>query len=303
MGTPDFAAESLKAIIEAGHEVCLVMSQPDAARDRGKKVKATPVKEVALAHDIPVFQPASLKEEGVMERLRECDPHIIVVAAYGKILPKAILELPKYGCINVHASLLPKYRGSAPIQHAILNGDEVTGVTIMQMAEGMDTGDMLSKVEIPVDGANCEELHDRLAKAGAELLVETMKGIEAGTVRAEKQNDEESCLAPMISKKDGLIDFSMDAESIERKIRAFYPWPGAFTEYRGGLLKVWEAEVDPSENKETPGKILAADDEGIKVGTGKGILILKIIQMPGKKRMAVKDYLKGNSIEIYSVLG
>lgn len=303
MGTPDFAAESLKAIIQAGHEVCLVMSQPDAARDRGKKIKATPVKEVALSHDLPVFQPASLKEEGVMEKLSESGPDIIVVAAYGKILPKAILELPKYGCINVHASLLPKYRGSAPIQHAILNGDEVTGVTIMQMAEGMDTGDMLSKVEIPVDGANCEELHDTLAKAGAELLIKTMKEIEAGTARAEKQNDEESCLAPMISKKDGLIDFSMDAESIERKIRAFYPWPGAFTEYEGGLLKVWEATVDTSEIMETPGKILAADDDGIKVGTGKGILILKVIQMPGKKRMAVKDYLKGNSIEINSVLG
>ena len=303
MGTPDFAAESLKAIIDAGHHVCLVMSQPDAARDRGKKFKPTPVKMVAMENDIPVYQPESIKDEECINRLAELNPDIIVVAAYGKILPKEILTLPKYGCINVHASLLPKYRGSAPIQYAILNGEEETGVTIMQMAEGMDTGDMLSKATVTVGRANCEELHDKLASCGGQLLVETMKAIEDGTVCPEKQDDSKATMAPMISKKDGLVDFSMDAESIERKVRAFYPWPGAYTNYKDQLLKIWEADAISWNGEEKPGSILAADAEGIKVGCGKGALLLKTIQVPGKKRMSVSDYLKGNTIEIGTILG
>lgn len=303
MGTPDFAAVSLAALAEAGHEVCYAVSQPDKARDRGKKVQFPPVKEEALKHDIPVLQPEKIRDEDFMDKLRECAPDIIVVAAYGKILPKEILDLPKYGCVNVHASLLPRYRGSAPIQHAILNGEEETGVTIMQMAEGMDTGDMLAKARTYVDNKNCEELHDELARMGASLLIETMKDIEMGNAHPEKQDDRLATMAPMISKKDGLIDFSASADSIERKARAFYPWPGSYTLLDGNIFKIWKAQVVEDKWGLPAGTVADVCASGISVCTGDGALLITEVQSPGKRRMKCEDWLKGNSIEIHTVLG
>ena len=245
-------------------------------------------------------------KEAVLKAIKEMDPDIIVVAAYGKILPKEILQIPKFGCINVHASLLPRYRGSAPIQHAILEGEEVTGVTIMQMAEGMDTGDMISKVTVPVGSKNCEQLHDELAEAGAGLLIRTMNDIENGSAVHEKQDDSLATYAPMIRKKDGLINFSASAVSIERKIRAFYPWPGSFTQLNGQMFKIWKASVETDKTNSgghVPGTVISADNEGIRVSTGEGILRLIEVQTPGKRRMTAEDWLKGNSIEINTVLG
>lgn len=306
MGTPDFAAVSLKALKEAGHDVMCAVCQPDAAKDRGKKIKYPPVKETAIACDIKVLQPDKVRNEDFIKAIKEMDPDIIVVAAYGKILPKEILQIPKFGCINVHASLLPRYRGSAPIQHAILEGEEVTGVTIMQMAEGMDTGDMISKVTVPVGSKNCEQLHDELAEAGAGLLIRTMNDIENGNAVHEKQDDSLATYAPMIRKKDGLINFSASAVSIERKIRAFYPWPGSFTQLNGQMFKIWKASVETDKTNSgghVPGTVISTDNEGIRVSTGEGILRLIEVQTPGKRRMTAEDWLKGNSIEINTVLG
>ena len=303
MGTPDFAAVQLAALINAGHDVCYAVCQPDKAKGRGKKVTYPPVKEMALEKGIKVLQPEKVREEEFMDKLREADPDIIVVAAYGKLLPKEILDMPKYGCINVHASLLPKFRGSAPIQHAIMEGEEETGVTIMQMAEGMDTGDMLSKVSTPVDHKNCEQLHDELARLGADLLTETIEKIENGSIVPEKQDDSKATFAPMISKKDGLIDFSATADSIERKIRAFYPWPGTYTYLDEKMFKIWQAESLEESSAQEPGTVISADRDGIRVSTGSGQLLLKEVQSPGKKRMKCEDWLIGNSIEIHTVLG
>ena len=303
MGTPDFASKSLEALVESEHEIALAVTQPDAKKDRGKKVKFPPVKETAIAAGIDVMQPEKVRDEEFMASMKEINPDLIVVAAYGQILPKELLELPKFGCINVHASLLPKFRGSAPIQHAILSGEEETGITIMQMAEGLDTGDMLSKTRVEVDRKNCEELHDELAVAGAKLLVDTIPLIKQGKIKPEKQDDSKASLAPMISKRDGLVDFACSAEEIERKVRAFYPWPGTFTYLNGDTFKIWEADISDEEAEGEPGSVLKADKEGIKVCCGKGVLLLKNVQAPGKRRMSAEDYLKGNKIEISTVLG
>lgn len=309
MGTPDFAAESLRALAGSENEVVLAVSQPDAAKDRGKKVKPTPVKEAAEELGIPVFQPAKIDEEAIAH-IAAYSPDVIVVTAYGRILPKALLDLPEYGCINAHASLLPRHRGSAPMQHAILKGDEVTGVTIMQMDEGMDTGDMLMKGETPVGSKDLEQIHDELAVMGGRLLVETLAKMESGGLEPEKQNDEEATYAPMISKKDGLIDFTRSAKEIERKVRAYRPWPGAFTYLDGETLKVWRTEVVPSEDEqaysfgdERPGGVTALTDEGIAVRTGNGVILLTEVQSPGKRRMDASDWLRGKNIEIHTILG
>ena len=303
MGTPDFAVKSLDALVSAGHNVSYVVCQPDKAKDRGKKVKYPPVKEAALKYGIEVLQPESVKDEEFMKIIEHAEPDIIVVAAYGKILPESILNLPKFGCVNVHASLLPRYRGSAPIQHAIMNGDEKTGVTIMQMARGMDTGDMLARAETIIDHKNCEELHEELSAMGGELLTGTMEHIENGTVVPENQDDSLATMAPMINKKDGLIDFSANADSIERKMRAFYPWPGTYTRLNGEIFKIWKADVDDTDYNSMPGAVCAVNNDGIAVSCGKGTLILKEVQSPGKKRLRSCDWLKGNSIEISTVLG
>ena len=303
MGTPDFAVPVLDAIIKAGHEVGYVITQPDKAKNRGKKVQFTPVKELAVESDIPVLQPERIKQSPeTMELLKAYEPDIAVVVAYGQIIQKELLDLPKYGCVNVHASLLPKLRGASPIHHAILQGEEETGVTIMQMAEGLDTGDMLTKVVLPIDGMNCEALHDKLAELGAQLLVDTLPMIEAGEITPEPQDDAISSYAGLISKADGKIDFTKTPEEIERQIRAFDPWPGAFCSYKGETMKLWKAECTGKLCDAEVGTIMAVSDEGIDLCCGGSILRATEIQMPGKKRVEVKAFLRGNQIEKGEIL-
>lgn len=304
MGTPDFAVPALAALAEAGHEIGYVVTQPDAVRDRGKKVKMTPVKEKALELGLKVLQPEKIKKDAeFFETLKAYAPDLIAVAAYGQILPKELLELPKLGCVNIHGSLLPRFRGAAPIQRAILEGDEETGITLMYMEEGLDTGAMLAKSSTPIEKKNCAQLHDELAQMGARLLVESLPALAAGELAAQPQDDANSTYAPMIAKKDGEIDFSQSPQRIERLIRAFDPWPGAYTSYQGKLLKIWQADVTDAKCQEPPGTIVGVSEKGIEISAGGGTLLAEVIQFPGKKRVAVKDYLKGNSIEKGSVLG
>lgn len=297
MGTPDFAAEVLRRLYDSENSVELVITQPDRAKNRGKKIQPTPVKALAEEHQTPVYQPEKIrKDEQVIEKLKDVSPDVIVVAAYGQILPEEILGLPKYGCINVHASLLPRLRGASPIQHAIINGDEKTGVTIMQMAKGLDTGDMLTKAEIEIGSMNGQQLHDALAKIGGDLLIETLRLINDGKVVPEPQDEALATYAGMISKKDGKIDFNKSPDEIERLIRGFDPWPGAFCSLDGETVKIWRANAieETSENK--PGTVVFADETGIGICCGGKILKVTEIQAPGKKRMKVSDYLRGHKI-------
>jgi len=304
MGTPEFAVPALQSIYNAGHNIVLAVTQPDKPRDRGKKLQPTPVKFTAENLGIPVMQPEKLK--GNIEFLKAVShlkPDLIVVVAYGRILPAELLEIPKYGCINIHGSLLPKYRGAAPIQRAVLSGDEETGVTLMYMSQGMDEGDMIAARSTPIDRKTAGELHDELAAMGAAILVETLPAIEAGTVKRQKQDDSLATYAPMIFKKDGLVDFSRSAVEIERQIRAMNPWPGANTYYKSEQIKLLSAEICDFPGEGVPGRITRADSEGIFIETAKGILQVTRIQMPGKRAMEVSEYLKGNKIEIGTVLG
>ena len=301
MGTPDFAVPPLTAMAEAGHEIAAVVTKQDAVSGRGKKVRFSPVKEKALELGIEVLQPGKVKgNEEFLGQLREIAPDIIVVAAYGKILPKEVLELPPKGCINVHASLLPRFRGAAPIQAAIIEGDEQTGVTIMKMEEGLDTGDMLTQTAVTIGEMTGEQLHDALAEAGAKLLVETLEKLDSITPR--KQDDEKSTYAPMISKEDGHADFGMDPARLSRIMRAFDPWPGTFC-FMGDLqIKLWHGTDLGTPCDAPQGTVVAVGAEGIDISAGGGLLRVDTIQVPGKKRVAVKEYLKGNSIEIGTVL-
>ena len=303
MGTPDFAVPALEMLAEAGHEIAYVVTQPDAVRDRGKKVKFPPVKEKAVELGIPVLQPEKIRRnEEFAQTLREAQPDVAIVAAYGKILPAHILDIPKYGCLNIHGSLLPRHRGAAPIQAAIIAGDEETGITIMHMNEGLDTGDMLAKASTPVGRKNCEELHDELARIGGRLIVETLADLEGALAKAEKQDDAQSTYAPMISKADGHIDFGLAPEEIERRMRAFDPWPGTFAEIDGKTFKLWRAEALADRTDAPDGTVIAAGKEGLDIAAGGSVLRVTQLQAPGKKRMETGDYLRGNSIEIGTVL-
>ncbi len=298
MGTPDFAVGTLEEIIRAGHKVVLVVTQPDKPKGRGKAMQYTPVKECALAHGIEVFQPVKVKEPENIEVLRKYEPDIIIVAAFGQIVPKSILDMPKYGCVNVHASLLPKYRGAAPIQWAVINGDEVTGVTIMRMNEGIDTGDMIAKKTVRLaEDETGGSLFDKLAQVGAQLCVETMEMIEAGKVEYIPQNNEEATHTSMIRKELGLIDWNRPAVEIERLIRGLNPWPSAYTQLSGKTFKIWKAKVVSDENTYEPGCICRIDKEGMYVQTGEGILLLTEVQMEGKKRMEASAFLRGYQVE------
>jgi len=298
MGTPEFAVPTLDAIVKAGHEVALVVTQPDKAKDRGKKLQFTPVKEKAVELGIPVVQPEKVKNnDRLIQRLEEIDPDLIVVVAYGKILPKEILDLPKYGCINVHASILPRHRGPAPIQHAILAGDDYSGVTIMKMEEGLDSGDMIATVKTLIGDWTADQLHDELMIKGAKLLVEVLPNIEAGTAVFAKQDHELATYAPMIFKEMGRIDFSKSAEEIERFIRAMNSWPGAYCNYKDTLLKIWDSLPLSEKSAEPVGKIIDVTDDGIKISCGEGVILATVIQTPGKKGMNVSEFLRGNKIE------
>ncbi|MCI7041338.1 MAG: methionyl-tRNA formyltransferase [Lachnospiraceae bacterium] len=297
MGTPDFSVAPLEAILQAGHEVTAVVTQPDKQKGRGKEVQMTPVKECALKHGIPVLQPVKIKEPEAVAELKKYPADIFVVAAFGQLLTEEILNMPKFGCINIHASLLPAYRGAAPIQRVIINGEEKTGVTIQQMAKGLDTGDMLLKKEISIDPKETGgSLHDKLSVAGAELIVEALSKIEKGEVVPEKQDDALSCYAKKLDKAMGLIDFDQSAVSIERLIRGLNPWPSAYTLYKGKTLKIWEADVVPLEKKEEPGTVVFVAKDFFDIATKEGALRVKSLQLEGKKKVAVKDFLLGYEI-------
>lgn len=298
MGTPEFAVTVLDGLLNTKHEVGLVATQPDKAKNRGKKIQYTPVKEKALEHNLKVLQPERVRgNEEFLEELKEYSPDIIVVVAYGQILPKEVLELPKYGCVNVHASLLPRLRGAAPIQRAIIEGDEETGVTIMQMSEGLDTGDMLAKESIKIGTMNYSMLHDALAEIGARLMVHTLDLIEEGKISPEPQDDSKSSYAKMVFKQEGKIDFTRQPEAVERLIRGFDPWPGAFCEYEDIVMKLWKAQPLCENTGKEPGTITEVSARGIKIACGDGALLVSEIQVPGKKRVAVSEYLKGNQIK------
>ncbi len=297
MGTPDFAVGTLEAIVAAGHEVVLAVTQPDKPKGRGKAVQYPPVKEAALKHGIEVYQPKRIREPECIAFLKQFDPDIMIVAAFGQILTKEILEMPKYGCVNVHASLLPKYRGAAPIQWAVINGDKVTGVTTMRMDVGIDTGDMIDTAEIELtEDETGGSLFKRLTDAGAKLCVETMEKIEAGTAVYRKQNEAEATHTTMIQKKLGKLNWNLEAVALERLIRGLNPWPSAYTQLDGKNLKIWKASIIEGGDAAKAGCIVKAAGTQLWVQTGADILSLDEVQLEGKKRMAAADFLRGYEI-------
>lgn len=303
MGTPDFAVPCLKQIIEDKYTVVGVVTQPDKPKGRGHKMVPPPVKECAIEKEIPVFQPETLKNERFLEELNNLAPDIIIVVAYGKILPEYILNYPKFGCVNVHASLLPKYRGAGPIQWSVINGEKTTGVTTMYMEKGLDTGDMILKAETQIgDNETYGELHDRLSVLGAELLSKTMKEIANGTAKREKQYDALSCYAPMISKETGHIDWSKSGDEILNLIRGTNPWPMSYSLYDGVPMKIISGTLE-KDAKGIEGEIIRADKSGILVACGGGCgILIREIQMQGSKRMDVASYLNGHEIKVNTIL-
>ena len=290
MGTPEFAVPSLQALIDSEHEVVGVFTNPDKPKGRGYKMAFSPVKELALQHEIPVFQPKTLRKGTAYDDIVACAPDMIVVAAYGKLLPKNVLDYPKYGCVNVHGSLLPKYRGAAPIQWSVLNGDEEAGVTTMYMAEGLDTGDMLEKAATLVgENETSDQLYLRLADIGAELLLSTIKKIEEGTIDPEPQDDALSCYAPMLSKELSPIDFTKSAKEVHNLIRGLSSWPAAHTTYKGKRLKIYESRL--AEGKGVPGEIISK--KKFIVACGEGAVEFVTVQHEGSKKMAGADFLRG----------
>ena len=297
MGTPEFAVGALESIIQAGHQVVLVVTQPDKPKGRGKEMQFTPVKKCALEHDIPVFQPVRIKTPEAVEKLREYEAEIFVVAAFGQLLSEDILNMPKYGCVNIHASLLPKYRGAAPIQWAILNGEKVTGITIMQMEKGLDSGDILLQSTVEIDEKETgDSLHDKLAAEGAKLIVEALPKIEKGEIVPIKQNDEEATHVRMLQKSIGEIDWNKSAVTIERMVRGLNSWPSAYTHFNGKTLKIWSGEISGNETTlpdVVPGTITAVEKTAVYVRTGEYDLKITEVQLEGKKRLPVKEFLLG----------
>ena len=307
MGTPDFAAGALRSLIAAGHEITAVVTQPDKAKGRSKELMPSPVKVCAVEHGIPVMQPRRIKTPEAMTELKTYPADVFIVAAFGQILSQEILDMPKFGSLNIHASLLPKYRGTSPIQRVILDGEEKTGVTIMQMDAGIDTGDMLYKKEIPIAPDDTyETLHDKLMNLGGEAVVEALELLEQGKLVPEKQDDSLSCYAPLIDKSMGQIDFSKDAAEIDRLIRGLTPWPSAYTSYKGKQLKIWKAVPVPSEStvddESSAGEILKVEKDAVTVATGKGALKIFELQLEGKKRMTTHDFLLGVKMQPGEVL-
>ena len=302
MGTPDFAVGTLRSLAEAGHEITLVVSQPDKPKGRGHAMVPTPVKVVAEELGIPVFQPVKIRE--AKDVLEKTEADVCVVAAFGQIIPASILHMKKYGCINVHASLLPKYRGAAPIQWAVIDGEKESGVTIMQMDEGLDTGDMLAKAIVPLDEKETGgSLSDKLSEAGGRLCVETLAKLEKGEIIPEKQGESPTAYASMLDKKMGNIDWNKSAVVIERLVRGLNPWPSAYTHLDGKTLKIWACDVLPqSASKGESGEILEVTKDAIHVQTGDGILVLREIQLAGKARMDTGAFLRGYKVVPGTVL-
>lgn len=333
MGTPDFAVGALEALIKAGHEIIAVVTQPDKAKGRSDKLVYSPVKECALAHNLPVWQPLKIKRPEAVEELKKYEADVFVVAAFGQILSKEILDMPKYGCLNIHASLLPKYRGSSPIQWTVINGEEKTGVTIMQMNEGVDTGDILYQKEMLLDKKETgESLFDKLAVLGAEAIVEALPLLEAGALTPIPQKEEEATHTVMLNKSMGRVDWNKSAMELERLVRGLNSWPSAYTFYEGRQLKIWEADVEEDEKRiqgsgaenaagsitaaganatddkvaginVAPGQVIAVEKNRFAVACGEGALWITSLQMEGKKRMSTYDFLLGKGITIGDMLG
>ena len=317
MGTPDFAVGALEALIAQGHEITAVVTQPDKAKGRSGQLQFPPVKECAVKHGIPVFQPRRIKTPEAIEELKKYPADVYIVAAFGQILSQEILDLPKYGCLNIHASLLPKYRGAAPIQWAVIDGCEYSGVTTMQMNEGLDTGDILLTEKVKLDPKETGgSLFDRLSDVGAQLLVKTLEEAKAGTLKPQKQNEEEASYVKMIKKSFGELDFSKEADALERLIRGLNPWPSAFTHLNGKMLKIWDADVYTKEQAEAefpeystdfkgaePGQIAAVLPHTFFIGCGKDLLKVNEVQAEGKKRMTSDAFLRGSRLEKGMKLG
>lgn len=308
MGTPDFAVGALEAIVKEGYEVAAVVTQPDKPKGRGKEVQMTPVKACALRHGIPVLQPVKIREEEAMERLSKFEADIFVVAAFGQLLPEKVLQMARLGCVNIHASLLPKYRGAAPIQWAILNGEKETGITLMRMDKGLDTGDMLMKRAVPIgERETGDSLHDKLCAAGAELIVEALPKIEKGELIPEKQREEEASYVGMLKKSLGLIDWTKGAVFIDRMVRGLNSWPGAYTYYKNRSLKIWGCEPAEKEGGDRPenrvGSVEKVEKEAFYVRCGEGLLKVTEVQLEGKRRLPVKDFLLGCPLAEGAVLG
>ncbi len=304
MGTPDFAACILKKLIQAGHEIIAVVTQPDKEKGRGKEMSFPPVKELALEYGLTLYQPVKVRNPEFVQLVRELAPEAIIVAAFGQILPKDLLEIPPYGCINVHASLLPKYRGAAPIQYAIINGEEETGVTIMYMDLKIDTGDMILKRSIPIAKEETGgSLHDKLAELGADLMAEALEQIAAGTAQRIPQEHSEATHVTMLDKEMGNIDFAASALEIERLIRGLNPWPSAYTHLDGKTLKLWRAEVEELPQKAEPGEVVETRKDAIVVATGEKALVIRELQLEGKKRMSADAFLRGYPIAVGTKLG
>jgi methionyl-tRNA formyltransferase len=297
MGTPDFALQTLQGLIDAGCKMVGVYTQPDRPKGRGKKLAPPPVKELAQTYDIPVYQPLKLRQPEAVAELEALAPDLIVVVAYGQILPKSVLEIPAQGCINVHASLLPKYRGAAPINKAIIDGETETGITTMYMDVGLDTGDMLVKKTLAIGPEETAgELHDRLASLGRETMEETLRQLCAGSLQREVQDDAQSTYASMMKKEDGRIDWSRSALEIHNHVRGLNPWPGAYTTINGELLKLAETSPETAEG-DKPGSVIKADKDGVCVACGSGSLRIHQLQLAGRKRLAAADFLRGCPLE------
>lgn len=293
-GTPEFAAEALTALINSEHEVIAVYTQPDRPAGRGRKLKASPVKEVAEKYNLPIYQPESLKSESDQQQLRELNPDVMIVAAYGLILPQVVLDIPRMGCLNIHASLLPRWRGAAPIQRAILAGDTETGITIMQMNAGLDTGDMLSTSTCPIEPSETAgSLHDKLATLGASSLLKTLDQLLSGKIKAVKQDDSQASYAHKLEKQEAQLDWTLSAEQLDRQIRAFNPWPVAFFLVDDQTVRVWDAEIIDKQG--AAGTVLQADKNGVDIACGHNSLRLLKLQPPGKKAMDVASFLNGRS--------
>lgn len=305
MGTPDFAVECLEALIKAGHEVVCVITQPDRPKGRGNKLAAPPVKERALALGLPVYQPPTVKDDAFLTLLQGYQPEVIAVVAYGRILPQSVLDLPKYGCLNVHASLLPKYRGAAPIQWTVLNGDPIAGVTVQQMDAGMDTGDMLSKASMAVEPTDTTgTLFEKLAHLGAKLLVETLENVEKGQITREKQDEDAATYAPMLGKADETLDWQRPAKKLHDQVRGLSPTPGAYTWWQGQRLKIWRTKPKAAQASDlAPGQVAEIGQDFFTVCTGEGWLEVYEVQPAGKKAMPVKAFLNGAGLSVGSKLG